>query len=158
MLKHVNLSLPLEPIRVDVLYWKLNEGCREKYNIKNFCAGIFDIVDECDKSKKHLLGGYWTPENEYHNLIKIACHGCFGNCINADARDSNCQTDRKLAIGKTKKMIQKVFPGAIDVEAGPAIEETCIYSVSILFKNKFIQWSTLFCPYRRIPLYKCSPR
>lgn len=63
-------------------------------------------------------------------MIKIACHGCFGCSINADARDSNSNQDRTLAISKTKELIQKVFPAAIDIESGPEIEETCIYTMT----------------------------
>lgn len=83
-----------------------------------------------DKVHRHLLGGYWCPENEYHNLIKIACHGCFGQSMTPDKRDSACQDARLAAINRTKKLISKVFPDAIDTDKGPAIEETCIYTVS----------------------------
>ena len=47
-----------------------------------------------------------------------------------DARDENCAKFRSLAIKRTKQLIDKVFPGAVDTEKGPALEETCIYSVS----------------------------
>ena len=45
ILENFDMPLPLAPIRVDVLYWPLKEGQREKYNIKNFCAGIYDVVE-----------------------------------------------------------------------------------------------------------------
>jgi hypothetical protein len=78
------------------------------------------------------MGGYWCPENEYQNLIKISCHGCFGETIDANARDSNCVDKRTKCIDLTKKLIKKVFMDAIDIEDGPAIEETCTYTVRLI--------------------------
>ena len=74
-----------------------------------------------------------SKENEYPNYIKIACHGCFGSPIDPDKRDENCDSDRKKAIERSLKLISKVFPDALETDNGPAIEETCIYSVCYFF-------------------------
>ena len=68
MLKDLDLDLPLTPIRVDVPYWKVKESHRNRYNIENFPAGIYDKLDDGGDSVHY----YWTPVKEYDNLIKIA--------------------------------------------------------------------------------------
>ena len=40
------IDIPVSPIRVDVLYWRLRDGFGDKYNIQHFGPGIFDILQE----------------------------------------------------------------------------------------------------------------
>ena len=40
------IDIPVSPIRVDVLYWRLRDGFADKYNIQHFGPGIFDILQE----------------------------------------------------------------------------------------------------------------
>ena len=72
-------------------------------------------------------------QTEYKIRIKKGVHNlqpCFGLPINPDKRDEKCSRDREMAIERSTKLISKIFPGAIETDNGPAIEETCIYSVS----------------------------
>ena len=85
------------------------------------------LLDETGKSIIY----YWTPVNEYDNLIKIGFHGSSGGCINPDARDDpSVQNPQKYAelLQHQKETISRIFPG-LETKNGPAINETCIYTV-----------------------------
>ena len=80
LVENCGRQIPLDPIRVDVLYWKIKPEFQSRYRIsEKFGAGIYDILEDSDEKFKNLLGGYWCPANEYENFIKIACHGSFGS-------------------------------------------------------------------------------
>ena len=134
LLKDLGLDLPLLPIRVDVPYWKIKDEYKDAYNINRFPAGIYDkgppqnTVKSEDSEQFHV---YWTPEKEYPGLIKIAFHGSFGGEINPDYRDLNQAEGSKKVIKLVQKFVGLYFPG-LECENGPAVLESCIYTVLCL--------------------------
>ena len=109
--------------------------------------------------RKYILDGsvpyhiYWTPELEYPGLMKIAFHGSIGGEINPDQRDQNqgqmvcmqsvswqfkvkyfCKLSKagpsERLLKRLASFLEEKFPG-INFEDGPAILESCIYTVSI---------------------------
>ena len=108
---------------------------------------------------KYILDGsvpyhiYWTPELEYPGLMKIAFHGSIGGEINPDQRDQNqgqmvymhrvfwqvkaiCSC-KLVKAGPSERLLKRLasfleekFPG-INFEDGPAVLESCIYTVRI---------------------------
>ena len=62
----------------------------------------------------------------------ITYHGSSGGCINPDERDDlSIQNSEKYleVLTKQKEAIGRMFPG-VETKNGPAINETCIYTVS----------------------------
>ena len=112
---------------------------------------------------------YWTPELEYPGLMKIAFHGSIGGEINPDQRDQNqgqmvymhrafWQLNAKYSCklvkaGPSERLLKRLasfleekFPG-INFEDGPAILESCIYTVSLwlsLLRMILYQWYSFF--------------
>ena len=65
---------------------------------------------------------------EYPGLMKIAFHGSFGGEIHPDQRDLNQSDSSKIVLKKIANFIKQRFPG-IEYENGPAVLESCIYTV-----------------------------
>ena len=86
-------------------------------------------------NEKYILDGsvpyhiYWTPELEYPGLMKIAFHGSIGGEINPDQRDKNQAGPSERLLKRLASFLEEKFPG-INFEDGPAILESCIYTVS----------------------------
>ena len=60
--KNLGYRIPVDPIRVDVLYWKIKPEFNQRYRVsEKFGAGIYDILEESDQNFPNLLGGYWCP-------------------------------------------------------------------------------------------------
>ena len=66
--------------------------------------------------------------------MKIAFHGSFGGEIHPDQRDLNQSESSKIVLNKIANFIKKRFPG-IEYENGPAVLESCIYTVTECFKS-----------------------
>lgn len=131
LLADLGLDIPLLPIRVDVPYWKVKDEYKDAYSIDRFPAGIYDkgppqnTVKSEDSEQFHV---YWTPEKEYPGLMKIAFHGSFGGEINPDCRDLNQAEGSKKVLKLIQTFVERYFPG-LEHENGPAVLESCIYTV-----------------------------
>ena len=60
--------------------------------------------------------------------MKVAFHGSFGGEIDPDQRDLNQAESSELVVKKIANFIKQRFPG-LEHENGPAILESCIYTV-----------------------------
>ena len=65
--------------------------------------------------------------------MKIAFHGSFGGEINPDYRDLNQSEASKKVVKFVQDFVADYFPG-LEHENGPALLESCIYTVSSRFE------------------------
>lgn len=65
--------------------------------------------------------------------MKIAFHGSFGGEINPDYRDLNQSEASKKVVKFVQDFVADYFPG-LEHENGPALLESCIYTVSFRFE------------------------
>ena len=66
--------------------------------------------------------------------MKIAFHGSFGGEINPDYRDLNQSEASRKVVKFVQDFVADYFPG-LEHENGPALLESCIYTVSFLLKK-----------------------
>jgi len=105
LLKKIGVSLPLQPVKIPVYYWKTKEFLPHTF--------IYDTRN------RHVYG---LPDLEYPNLTKICLHD--GPTIDPDSRDSVKTEHLKNFIAN---VIKFKFPG---VEPVVSVEESCIYTMT----------------------------
>lgn len=107
----LGLSLPLQPVRISVCYWKEKEsGCHSYQKLPTFfeekCCGGHDV--------------YGLPCEEYPGCVKVCLH--HGPDIHPDRRDA---ADTSQVLTLISDYVTQHFPG---LEPTPAVVETCIYT------------------------------
>eukprot|EP00105_Crassostrea_gigas_P038872 XP_019923020.1 PREDICTED: peroxisomal sarcosine oxidase isoform X1 [Crassostrea gigas] len=121
LLPKLQLTLPLKVLRISVLYWR--EKVAGRYG-----ADKFPTFYEMKAVDDYAVFG--SPSEEYPGLVKvrmgIPVHIClhWGPEVDPDSRD---KADDSWVIDKMKRYIARHFP---ELEAEPAIAETCMYTMS----------------------------
>ncbi|CAH1801614.1 unnamed protein product, partial [Owenia fusiformis] len=110
LLKPLGLHLPLQPLSIHVLYWKVK-------NADLFTPKVFPTFIDVDKMV------YGVPLFEYTQHLKVCLHS---------GTDIDDPEDRDLIqngddVAKTCDFVDKVFPG---LENKPSIIERCMYTVT----------------------------
>lgn len=113
LLPKLQLTLPLKVLRISVLYWR--EKVAGRYG-----ADKFPTFYEMKAVDDYAVFG--SPSEEYPGLVKICLH--WGPEVDPDSRD---KADDSWVIDKMKRYIARHFP---ELEAEPAIAETCMYTMS----------------------------
>ncbi|KAL4223769.1 hypothetical protein ACF0H5_017235 [Mactra antiquata] len=110
-LPRIGVNIPLQPMKITVLYWKEKNG--STYDVSKFpCIFVEGATGQNDI--------YGVPSYEYPGLVKICLH--HGPDIDADNRDG---VDNEWVIKTMKYMVSKHFP---TLEQEPSVVETCIYT------------------------------
>lgn len=112
-LPRLGLSLPLEPVRISVCYWK------EKVP-GQFSSESFPCFLEHGRGTGHSFDVYGLPSEEYPGLAKVCLHS--GPSIDPDQRDKE---DNSWVLERVTKYIVDYFPG---LETKPSVVESCIYT------------------------------
>ncbi|XP_065937101.1 peroxisomal sarcosine oxidase [Magallana gigas] len=113
LLPKLQLTLPLKVLRINVLYW------RERVP-GGYGADRFPVFLQENAVDNYAV--YGLPSEEYPGLVKICLH--WGPEVDPDSRD---KADDSWVIDKMKRYIARHFP---ELEAEPAIAETCMYTWS----------------------------
>ncbi|KAH9525466.1 hypothetical protein Btru_001489 [Bulinus truncatus] len=110
----LGLSLPLQPVRTVVMYWKVDKEKFEGRDFKKFPCFI-------DSRTEDTFNVYGFPEKEYPGLIKICLHQ--GALTNPDERDK-VEND-----GWIEEEVKRNLATTFDIlESKPAIKEYCMYT------------------------------
>lgn len=113
----LGLRLPLQPVRVQPMYWSVKPGQEAAHHWSNFPCFI-------DSRGEELQGFhcYGLPCLEYPGLFKVANH-C-GAPTNPDHRDRLPEDDAWVE-EHVVKLVKTTFLG---LEPKPAIKELCMYT------------------------------
>lgn len=111
ILPTLDIDVPLEALRISVLYWKQKQP--GEYSVDKFppMAGT---------SKETPM--YALPSDEYPGHVKVCMH--YGPKIDPDNRDD---VDDSWVVEQAIQYVKDHFPGLIPV---PSIRETCIYTMT----------------------------
>ncbi|XP_022244870.1 peroxisomal sarcosine oxidase-like [Limulus polyphemus] len=118
VLHHLELALPLKPLRISTCYWREKEAYRGQYSAHK---GFPCFIDYNYHSLNHVYG---LPSLEYPGLAKICLHD--SEECDADQRDWN---SKKWDLEIISNFIKEHCPG---LDYSPAIVETCIYTYCCL--------------------------
>ncbi|XP_013421787.1 peroxisomal sarcosine oxidase-like [Lingula anatina] len=114
LLEPLNLKLPLQPLAINVLYWKEKE--QGEYSPGRMPCFIHS-------SRDRLQEFYGLPCEEYPGLMKVDLHT--GRAADPDARDANNQDQWDVKL--VAEFLQKHLPG---LEDKPSVMERCMYTVT----------------------------
>ncbi|KAF2359460.1 FAD dependent oxidoreductase [Trinorchestia longiramus] len=111
LLQSLGLTLPLQPERVNVFYWKIKDEGRKGH--------VFVYKSDSDHDGVYYYG---LPSVEYPGLVKLCRHG--GVLCDPDERDREV-TDHTLA--HSQSFVEEYFPFLCST---PVVRETCMYTRS----------------------------
>lgn len=111
------IFLPIEPLHTEVCYWKI------KPPYTNLFTPESGFPTFASYGNPYIYG---TPSIEYPGLVKISLNS--GELCDPERR--SWQVDMELLEKKVKPWIKTVFPNYIDIDAGPVITYTCMYSMT----------------------------
>ncbi|KAI4330296.1 hypothetical protein MLD38_028596 [Melastoma candidum] len=107
------IHLPIQPLEVNVLYWRIKDGHEEGYSVE---GGFPTFSSHGDP---HVFG---TPSLEFPGMMKIMVHG--GHPCNPDKRSWKLAED----IDVVKYWIEGRFPGIRSTE--PTLTQSCMYTMT----------------------------
>ncbi|XP_076338203.1 peroxisomal sarcosine oxidase-like isoform X1 [Tachypleus tridentatus] len=114
VLHHLELVLPLKPLRISTCYWKEKEAYKGQYSAQQGFPCLLDY-------NYHSLNDvYGLPSLEYPGMAKICFHD--SEECDADQRELNSKT---WDVEIVSDFIRDHCPG---LNNSPAIVETCIYT------------------------------
>ncbi|XP_064022096.1 peroxisomal sarcosine oxidase isoform X2 [Pogoniulus pusillus] len=112
----LGLRLPLQPLRIDVCYWRKKEPGSPDMGRDSPCfitAGL--------RQPPHSV--YGLPALEYPGLVKVCYH--YGSPTDPDERDRAPPGAPRPSIALLSRFISSYLPG---LETEPAVVETCLYT------------------------------
>ncbi|NXN96842.1 SOX oxidase, partial [Rhinopomastus cyanomelas] len=112
----LGLQLPLQPLRIDVCYWREKELGMPSTGRVNPCFIFLGL----SQTPHHIYG---LPALEYPGLVKICCH--YGTPIDPEERDSDLSSASRPYIALLSSVISTYLPR---LESHPAVVETCLYT------------------------------
>ncbi|XP_065891854.1 peroxisomal sarcosine oxidase-like isoform X2 [Dysidea avara] len=116
MVKPLGLDLPINVVKIDVLYWKVDQ-------LDVFTPGRGDSNRSMGAFICHDFDHYYgLPAYEYPGLVKVCFHdGC---TVDPDARDAK---PNPQSVERVSQFIDKFLKG---VSTDPSIVESCMYSIT----------------------------
>ncbi|NWH72300.1 SOX oxidase, partial [Piaya cayana] len=111
LLAPLGLHLPLQPLRIDVCYWREKEP--------GSLSPCFIAVG----LRQAPHGIYGLPSLEYPGLVKVCHH--HGSPIDPEERDRVPPGTPRPDIALLSSFISRYLPG---LETSPAVVETCLYT------------------------------
>ncbi|XP_078536205.1 peroxisomal sarcosine oxidase [Lissotriton helveticus] len=118
VLSPLGLQLPLQPLGINVCYWK--EKVPGAYGIPQKFPCFIALNPGGDP---HEI--YGLPSNEYPGLIKVCYH--HGSKVDPDMRDRPLESPSLQDIQILSNFVSKYLPG---LEPEPAIVERCMYTIT----------------------------
>ncbi|KAJ7398978.1 Peroxisomal sarcosine oxidase [Pitangus sulphuratus] len=111
LVESLGLRLPLQPLRIDVCYWREKEPksispCFLTLGLSQAPHGIYGL-----------------PALEYPGMVKVCHH--HGSRTDPDKRDQDPSGADRPDIGLLSSFISSYLPG---LETQPAVMETCLYT------------------------------
>ncbi|XP_069082319.1 peroxisomal sarcosine oxidase isoform X2 [Pleurodeles waltl] len=116
VLSPLGLRLPLQPLGINVCYWK--EKVPGAYGIPQKFPCF--VALEPNGAPHEVYG---LPSNEYPGLMKVCYH--YGNKADPDMRDCSLEAPPLQDIEILRNFVRKYLPG---LEPEPAIMERCMYT------------------------------
>ncbi|NWV43299.1 SOX oxidase, partial [Grantiella picta] len=114
--EQLGLRLPLQPLRIDVCYWREKQPGRAGLGSVGPCFLTLGL-----SQAPH--GIYGLPSIEYPGLMKVCHHhGC---PTDPDKRDQALSSPARPDIAILSSFISSYLPG---LETQPAVMETCLYT------------------------------
>ncbi|NWS85547.1 SOX oxidase, partial [Toxostoma redivivum] len=114
--EQLGLRLPLQPLRIDVCYWREKQPGSTRLGSVSPCfltLGLSQVPH----------GIYGLPSIEYPGLMKVCHH--HGSPIDPEKRDQAPSSAPRPDIGILSSFISSYLPG---LETQPAVMETCLYT------------------------------
>lgn len=114
--EQLGLRLPLQPLRIDVCYWREKQPGSASLGSVSPCFLTLGL-----SQAPH--GIYGLPSIEYPGLMKVCHH--HGSPTDPDKRDQTPSNAARPDIGVLSSFISSYLPG---LETQPAVIETCLYT------------------------------
>ncbi|XP_040388851.1 peroxisomal sarcosine oxidase isoform X1 [Cygnus olor] len=116
VLAPLGLRLPLQPLRIDVCYWREKEPGSHGAGTATPCFMMLGLPEA-----PH--GIYGLPALEYPGLVKVCYH--HGSPVDPEERDRAPPGTPRPNIALLSSFISSYLPG---LEPQPAVLETCLYT------------------------------
>ncbi|NXM35506.1 SOX oxidase, partial [Oxyruncus cristatus] len=116
LVESLGLRLPLQPLRIDVCYWREKE-------LKNTNKGRVSPCFLTRGLSQAPHGIYGLPALEYPGMVKVCQH--HGSPTDPEKRDQAPPGADRPDIGLLSSFISSYLPG---LETEPAVMETCLYT------------------------------
>ncbi|NWV66899.1 SOX oxidase, partial [Malurus elegans] len=114
--EQLGLRLPLQPLRIDVCYWREKQPGSANLGSVSPCFLTLGL-----SQAPH--GIYGLPSIEYPGLMKVCHH--HGSPIDPEKRDQDPSSAARPDISVLSSFISSYLPG---LETKPAVMETCLYT------------------------------
>ncbi|NXN06462.1 SOX oxidase, partial [Indicator maculatus] len=112
----LGLCLPLQPLRIDVCYWRKKDPGSPDMGRASPC-----FVTTGLSQTPHSI--YGLPALEYPGLVKVCYH--YGSPTDPEERDQAPPGAPRPSIALLSRFISSYLPG---LETQPAVVETCLYT------------------------------
>ncbi|XP_065503542.1 peroxisomal sarcosine oxidase isoform X2 [Caloenas nicobarica] len=112
----LGLRLPLQPLRIDVCYWREKEPGTPGTGRASPCFIALGL-----SQAPHSI--YGLPALEYPGLVKVCYH--HGSPVDPEERDRVPPDAPRPYVGLLSSFISRYLPG---LEPQPAVVETCLYT------------------------------
>ncbi|XP_027547026.1 peroxisomal sarcosine oxidase [Neopelma chrysocephalum] len=116
LMETLGLRLPLQPLRIDVCYWREKEPKSTNMGSVSPCFLTRGL-------RQAPYGIYGLPALEYPGMVKVCHH--YGSPIDPEKRDQAPSGANRPDIGILSSFISSYLPG---LETQPAVMETCLYT------------------------------
>ncbi|XP_001376396.2 peroxisomal sarcosine oxidase isoform X1 [Monodelphis domestica] len=113
-LRPLGIQLPLQPLLINVCYWKEKVPGSYAENFPCFVASVPELAPH------HVYG---IPAGEYPGMVKVCYH--HGNQVNPDERDCPSASPDLTDVQVLSSFVRDYFPG---LQPQPAIMERCMYT------------------------------
>ncbi|NXS54668.1 SOX oxidase, partial [Brachypteracias leptosomus] len=112
----LGLHLPLQPLRIDVCYWREKEPKSPSMGRASPCLITMGL-----SHAPHSI--YGLPALEYPGLVKVCYH--HGSPTDPEERDQASLGGPRPSVAILSSFISRYLPG---LESQPAVVETCLYT------------------------------
>ncbi|NXC45669.1 SOX oxidase, partial [Penelope pileata] len=116
VLAPLGLCLPLQPLRIDVCYWREREPGRHS-------AGTAAPCFMAKGLPQAPHGIYGLPALEYPGMVKVCYH--YGSPTDPEERDQAAPDSPRPHVAILSSFVSSYLPG---LEPRPAVLETCLYT------------------------------